>query len=323
MLVDRYKRNHDYLRISLTDACNLNCIYCNPASAMQCGSRAKLMTPEEIAKIVSVFSALGIRKIRLTGGEPLMRPDFSRLVQLVRHSAGEDIELALTTNGVLVNRHIEAMQEFNLRTVNVSLDTLMPERFEKITGFNQFHRVMSNIHLLLQKQFRLKINVVVMRGVNDDELTEFVSWTRDYPVEVRFIEFMPFQSNNWSQRNVVTKAEMLTAIKRHFELNACATASSDSTSSQHSKVIGYEGHFSFITTLSDPFCGSCSRLRISADGKMRNCLFAKGETDLLQELQSGTLVQAIQNSVHNKAFQWGGQELNNNAYLHHMKLIGG
>lgn len=323
MLIDRFNRQHNYLRISLTDACNLACRYCMPDKSTACqGTKIGLMKAEEIAILARHFTDLGITRIRLTGGEPLVRKDFSSVVRLLREATGPAVEFALTTNGVLVHRYLDDLVAAGITSVNVSLDSLMPERFEAITGYNSFHRVMSNIHLLLHANIKVKINVVVMKNINDDELPGLVSLSRDYPLDVRFIEFMPFGGNQWGREKLVTMQEMHGRIHDHFDMEQIP-GHKTSTSITY-KVPGFEGTFSFIPTMSAPFCGNCSRLRITADGKLRNCLFASEESDLLHALRNKGDVQGmILQNVTGKKEKWGGRSLFEASTERSMVSIGG
>lgn len=324
MLTDRYNRTHNYLRIALTDSCNLRCGYCRPGTELSCRNNySGMMSVEEIVSLAGYFIELGIQKIRLTGGEPLMRNDFPDILHELRNSIGSSIELGLSTNGILIHRYIREIREAKMESVNVSLDTLMPERFLKITQRNYFHRVMSNIHLLLQNNIRVKVNVVIMKNFNDDELVDLVRWTRDFPLDVRFIEFMPFQGNQWGKEKLVPMEMMMQSIKAHFDIQRIETVKENATAETF-KVPGFEGTFSFIPTMSAPFCGSCSRLRITADGRMKNCLFSQGEIDLLSIMRSGCDIRSfIRQHVMEKKEKWGGHRLFEEVTPRSMISIGG
>ena len=322
MLTDTHNRKHDYLRISLTDACNIRCTYCMPEHAVF-AAREHLMRSDEIIELASCFVRLGVRKIRLTGGEPLVRPDLSAILRgltLLRPAGLE--ELTMTTNGIRLHEVIDELENAGMRSVNVSLDTLMPERFREITRRDHFHRVLSNIHLLLDRSFRVKVNVVVMNGVNDDEVVDFVTMTRDYPLHVRFIEYMPFEGNRWTDRRLISSKELLERVSQFYSVEPLERNAHDT--SRAFKVMGFSGTFAFISTMSTPFCGDCNRLRLTADGKMKNCLFSKGETDLLSALRIGTPVEAlIRENLSGKAAQWGGQDLYGPTQNRPMVSIGG
>ncbi|MBL0064410.1 MAG: GTP 3',8-cyclase MoaA [Bacteroidetes bacterium] len=322
MLTDRHNRIHDYLRISLTDVCNLRCTYCMPDHPVF-SAKEKLMNAKEIISIAETFVKLGVRKIRLTGGEPLVRGDFKEIILELaglRQHGLEDI--TMTTNGIFVHEYIDEFKAAGIRSLNVSLDTMMPDRFAKITKREHFHRVMSNIHLLMDSNFHVKVNMVVMNGVNDDEVFDFINWTRDYPVHVRFIEFMPFRDNHWQNQKLLTSKELLSRAESNFEVVPLENKKHDT--SKKFKVLGYEGTFAFISTMSEPFCGDCNRLRLTADGKMKNCLFSKGEMDLLTALRKGdSILDLIHSSLSAKEKQWGGQELFGQTENRTMVSIGG
>ncbi|MEY3648038.1 MAG: hypothetical protein RLZ13_923 [Bacteroidota bacterium] len=303
MLQDAFGRVHDYLRISLTDHCNFRCSYCMPVEEMEWMPQSKLMSAQEIVKLAEVFVSLGVKKIRLTGGEPLVRKDFG---QILEELARLPVELTLTTNGILIPQYLEALKKAGVRSINVSLDTLQPEKFFKLTRRDQFAQVWANILLLLQEGFRVKINAVAMQGQIEEELIEFVLLTRDLPLHVRFIEFMPFTGNHWQAKQVITATQMLEWVKKEVEVIKLEDKTHDT--SKKYQVPGYAGTFAFITTMSEHFCGSCNRLRLTADGKIKNCLFGKEELDLLGALRQGQEVTPlILQSLSRKHAALGGQ----------------
>ena len=306
MLKDQFGRTHDYLRISLTDSCNLRCTYCMPEHPAFF-QKDQLLSLAELHQLAEIFVEEGVRKIRLTGGEPLVRPDFAEILFRLNELRTKGLEeITLTTNGIFIDKYIRAFQSAGIQSVNVSLDSLLPERFEKITLRNQAHRVLSNIHLLLQHNFQVKLNAVVMRGTNDDEVNDFVRMTRDYPLHVRFIEFMPFSGNGWKRENVVSAEEILDRLKFEYEIIPLERKAHET--SRKFNVLGYEGTFAFISTMTEPFCSDCNRLRLTADGKMKNCLFSKGEIDLRAAIRNGNDVgQMIRENVFQKASSRGGQ----------------
>jgi cyclic pyranopterin phosphate synthase len=273
--------------------------------------QSQRMTAEEIDTFAKIFVDLGVNKIRLTGGEPLLRKDTRQIIQrLAKYTSpghhANSVQLAITTNGILLHEFIDDFKRAHIRSVNVSLDTLIPERFKTITKRNNFHRVVSNIHLLLQNNFHVKVNVVVMKGVNDDELVDFVGWTRDFPIHVRFIEFMPFDGNLWKKEKVLPYHEMLDHIHHYYEVIPLENELHDTA--KKFKVLGFEGTFAVISTMSAPFCDDCNRLRLTADGKMKNCLFSKEESDLLTYLRQGKDVrQLIVDCLQRKHASLGGQ----------------
>lgn len=261
------------------------------------------MQSSEIEYIARLFVDNGVRKIRLTGGEPLVRKDAPKIIS----SLGElGIELSITTNGALVHEMLCEIVQANIKAINVSLDTLEPGKFMKITRRDLYHRVKSNIDLLLQHNICVKINVVVMKGLNDDEILDFVALTKHKNIEVRFIEFMPFSGNKWTDDKVFTMHEILMAVASKYDAVPVATQPNDT--SKRYRIPGHVGSFAVISTMSEPFCDTCNRMRLTADGKLKNCLFSPGETDLLGPLRQGReILPLIQETIIAKAKALGGQ----------------
>lgn len=302
MLTDSFGRVHDYLRISLTEKCNLRCTYCMPEDGVPHRDRSCFMTAEEVIQISGLFVDAGVKKIRLTGGEPLVCKDAKKILEGLSRFP---VELAITTNGILVDEFIETFKKAGLKSVNVSLDTLDSEKFEKITRRDKMRKVMTNIHLLLMNGFKVKVNVVAMRDVNEDELIQFVEWTRNFPLHVRFIEFMPFDGNKWDRNTVLSCDEILKHVQSVYSVEKLPDSVHDT--SKKFRVPGFRGTFAVITTISDPFCSSCNRLRLSSSGKLRNCLFSPAETDLLTPMRNGeNILPLIHNTVQKKFFSKGG-----------------
>lgn len=290
-LSDTFGRVHDYLRISLTERCNLRCTYCMPEDGVVLRDKAEFMTAEETIAIAQQFVDLGIRKIRLTGGEPLIK----RNAELIIRELGKlPVELTLTTNGVIVNRFIDSFHAAGIRTLNVSLDTLHEERFQKITRRTDFHRVKKNIHLLLDEGFEVKINVVLMRNENDDEIIDFVRWTQKEKVHVRFIEFMPFDGNNWQWEQKISYREILDRVEAQFGLDSFQMLPAKAhDTARNFRMNNAPGTFGIISTVTNPFCDSCNRIRLTADGKVKNCLFSNEEVDLLSAHRKGEPLEAL------------------------------
>lgn len=319
LLTDSFGRVHDYLRISLTDRCNLRCTYCMPSEDMQFALHSTLMTAGEIYSIAKTFVNLGVKKIRLTGGEPLVRKDARQIIELLSELP---VELTLTTNATKTNDFIEDFKKAGIKSVNVSLDTFDKEKFFTITRRNDFDTVWQNIHQLIDNNFHVKLNVVAMEGVNDDELIDFIKFTKSYPVHVRFIEFMPFPGNDWKREKVFTYIEMLEKIQKNFEIEKLYDEK-HSTAKKY-RVPGFAGTFAFINTVTLPFCGDCNRLRLTADGRMKNCLFSKGEIDLLTPFRNGEEIEGlIFKSLKDKKEQTGGQDFSVPTENRSMIAIGG
>jgi len=265
----------------------------------------KLMSKEEIFEFAKIFVSLGVTKIRLTGGEPLVRKD---VAEIIMQLSTLPVKLTITTNGVLVHKFIEVFKNANLQSVNVSLDTLDPMRFLALTKRDQFQQVKDNIELLAEHHFSVKVNVVTMKGINDQEINQFVAWTKSSPLHVRFIEFMPFTANGWMSEKVFTYQQILETIQQEFEFIKIKDEINDTTKKY--KVLNHAGTFAIISTMTAPFCSTCNRLRLTADGKMKNCLFSKSETDLLTLMRSGAdITAAIKENILAKEKALGGQLL--------------
>lgn len=303
MIQDSFGRTHDYLRISLTDNCNLRCFYCMPEEEYEFASSAALMQPDEIQKIAAVFVEQGVKKIRLTGGEPLVRKDASTII---RSLSQLPVELTMTTNGARLHDYQEVIREAGIQSINISLDTLQEKKFQFITRRSIYTQVMQNINLMLEMQLHVKINVVVMKGLNENEICDFIAWTKDTPVHVRFIEFMPFSGNKWTSNQVFTWQEILAAAAQKFDFQPLEGKANDTA--KRYQVNDYRGTFSIISTMSAPFCSTCNRMRLTADGKLKNCLFSKGETDLLSVLRAGEDIKPlIFDTIYKKEKALGGQ----------------
>jgi cyclic pyranopterin phosphate synthase len=265
---------------------------------------SKLMQADEIEAIAAAFIKLGVNKIRLTGGEPLVRKDAGKIIDLL---SKYEVALTLTTNGVAINHFIDNFKTANIRSVNVSLDTLMEDKFQMITRRNVFNQVMKNIHLLLENGIHVKINTVAMRGINDDEIGGFIELTKDLPLHVRFIEFMPFTGNHWDRDKVLGWKEIL-QIAEETGVSFIKLKDDKNDTSRNYKVLNYAGTFAVISTMTAPFCSTCNRMRLTADGKMKNCLFSKDEVDILGALRKGDdIVPLITRSIQDKAAERGGQ----------------
>jgi cyclic pyranopterin phosphate synthase len=264
---------------------------------------SRLMQADEIAALASVFTANGVRKIRLTGGEPLVRKDAAKIILSLSRLP---VELTMTTNGVRLHEFADVLQEAGIRSLNISLDTLHADKFLLVTKRDLFQQVKSNIDLLITKGVHVKINVVVMKGLNDNEINDFVAWTKDTPVHVRFIEFMPFSGNRWTSNKVMSLQEILQGISLEYDYLPLKGGKHDTA--KGFIVPGHAGTFSVISTMTAPFCDTCNRMRLTADGKLKNCLFSKDETDLLTALRNGQeVLPLIMQSIGSKAKALGGQ----------------
>jgi GTP 3',8-cyclase len=303
MIVDKYNRVHNYLRISLTDNCNLRCFYCMPEEEYEFTPASRLMQADEIEALAKTFVAHGVNKIRLTGGEPLVRKDAA---DVILRLSKLPVKLTLTTNGTRLHEFVDVLQEAGITSINISLDTLQREKFQLMTKRDQFERTISNIRMMTERGFHVKLNMVAVKGLNDNEIIDFVKLTKEEPLHVRFIEFMPFSGNRWNSDRVVTWQQILEMAGKEFEIIPLQRDQHDT--SKKYMVPGYRGTFAVISTMTAPFCGDCNRMRLTADGKMKNCLFSEAETDLLTPFRNGEdIVPLIYQSILSKAKALGGQ----------------
>ncbi|MCD6268652.1 MAG: GTP 3',8-cyclase MoaA [Deltaproteobacteria bacterium] len=285
-LQDGHNRSVSYVRISVTDRCNLRCSYCS-APTFSPHSRAQILSYEEILRLVKVLVGLGVDKVRLTGGEPLVRRHLDSLIARLNDIDGIN-DISLTTNGVLLEKLAAPLWAAGLRRVNVSLDTLNPLRFKKITGRDYFDRVLGGIKAALAIGFTpVKINIVVMRGVNDDELLAFAELTRKYPIHVRFIEYMPIGSSSvWNPADMVSGDQIIEQISTEIA-GLEPVVSEFGGPARLYRLPGAPGKIGVITAMSNHFCDSCNRIRVTADGHLRACLLSDKEFPLREVLRAG------------------------------------
>ncbi|WP_206192647.1 GTP 3',8-cyclase MoaA [Scrofimicrobium canadense] len=292
-LVDSYGRVHRSMRISITDKCQLRCTYCMPAEGLPWIAKDDLLSPEEIYFLAKAAYSAGIREFRLTGGEPLIRPEVVDIVaRLATLSTAEDpVDLSMTTNAVLLPRFAVRLKEAGLNRLNVSLDTLRPERFAKLTLRNSLEQVLDGLHAAKDAGFTpIKINTLIMPGVNDDEILDLTDFSLKNGYELRFIEHMPLGISAWDADTIVTQADILRELSQRYTLTEMPNRKSAPAARWR---IDDGGTVGIIASVTNPFCGDCDRLRLSADGKMRTCLFSDDETDLRESLRNGADTQAI------------------------------
>ncbi|KAG5980387.1 hypothetical protein E4U55_004073 [Claviceps digitariae] len=299
-LTDSFHRQHDYLRISITERCNLRCVYCMPAEGVPLSPNRELLTTPEIIMLSSIFVSQGVSKIRLTGGEPTIRQDIVPLMQQIGALRARGLkELCITTNGISLRRKLDSMVQAGLTGVNLSLDTLDPWQFQIMTRRKGFEAVRDSIDRILEMKrlgadIKLKINCVVMRGVNDREVLPFVEMTREKDLEVRFIEYMPFDGNRWNKNKMLSYSEMLDMIReQHPGLEKVVDHKNDTSKAWH--IPGFAGRIGFITSMTHNFCGTCNRLRITSDGNLKVCLFGNAEVslrDMLRRCNNGDPIDA-------------------------------
>ncbi|HLW17809.1 MAG TPA: GTP 3',8-cyclase MoaA [Actinomycetota bacterium] len=324
-LIDTFGRVADDLRISVTDRCNLRCTYCMPAEGMRWLPRAEILSYEEIDRLVGVFMSLGVHTVRLTGGEPLARRDLPVLVEML---AGRGVpDLSLTTNGVLLAEHAGPLARAGLQRVNVSVDSLLRHRFAEMTRRDALDRVMDGLRAAEAAGLQpIKLNCVIVRGTNDDEVVDFARFSRETGYEVRFIEFMPLDAEEtWTREAVVPSREVLQRIDETYPIEPIEHGPEPATMWRFRD--GAPGAIGVIASVSEPFCSSCNRIRITADGQFRTCLFAMEETDLRallrDESTDAEIANAIQIAV---AGKWAGHKINDADFARparSMSLIGG
>ena len=321
-LVDSFGRVHTNLRISVTDRCNIRCTYCMP-EAVTFLPRSDLLTFEEIERLVRVAAGLGVNKVRLTGGEPLVRRDLDRLVTRLAAVAGID-DLGLTTNGMLLADQAQALYNAGLRRINVSLDTLDPARFRALTRRDGLDRVIAGIEAARAVGFSpIKLNAIALKGETEAELVPLARFARDHGAELRFIEYMPLDAGAWERDKVLLATEMIARLEAEFGPLVPTGDQDPRSPSLDFDYADGSGRVGFIASVSRPFCGNCNRLRLTADGKLRNCLFALDETDLrallrAEQADDPTLVGALRASV---AGKWAGHEINSAQFIQPERLM--
>lgn len=331
LLVDRFNRPHDYLRISVTDRCNLRCVYCMPAEGVQFLKHSELLTYEEIEEVVRVGAKLGIKKIRLTGGEPLVRKDLEVLVSKLSLIDGIE-DISLTTNGIFLAKKAKILKEAGITRVNISLDSLRPERYKEITRGGDVQQVLDGIKASFEVGFQpIKINTVLMKGFNDDEIPDFLKMTIDQPINLRFIEYMPIGHADETWKNGYLSLQIVKekAKQLGFEMEESEEIYGNGPSDNF-RIKGAKGTVGFIHPVSDHFCSDCNRLRLTSDGYLKACLYWDeeinvkdyiGDEEKLKEAYYRSLLHKPENHEMAKA-------MNNEAQSHmptvrRMSQIGG
>ncbi|ODV83596.1 hypothetical protein CANARDRAFT_202708 [[Candida] arabinofermentans NRRL YB-2248] len=285
-LTDTFGRQHDYLRISITERCNLRCTYCMPEEGIELSPTDKLLTTDEIIRIASIFIKQGVRKIRLTGGEPTVRKDIIDLVKKLNGLKGLE-EICITSNGLALHRKLPELFENGLTALNLSLDTLINGKFQLITRRNGLNAVLKSLNKALDLNLpKIKINIVVMKNINDDEILNFVELSRDKPIEIRFIEYMPFDGNKWSNEKLVSYNDILNQIKSKYP-DIQRLKHNHGDTAKVFQIPNFKGKLGFITSMTSDFCNSCTRLRITSDGNLKVCLFGNDELNLKKLIING------------------------------------
>jgi cyclic pyranopterin phosphate synthase len=325
-LVDTFGRVADDLRISVTDRCNFRCTYCMPAEGLTWLPRSQILTFEEMTRLLRLFVRLGVRSVKVTGGEPTVRADLPTLIRMFREAA-PGIDLSMTTNGVLLDRLAGPLADAGLDRVTVSLDSLLRHRFEEMTRRDALDRVLTGIRAAEAAGLvPIKINCVVIGGTNDGEVVDFARWSREHGHAVRFIEYMPLDADHvWERAKVVPSVRILEAIDAAFPLAAEREDAEPATSYRFAD--GAPGGVGVIASVTEPFCDTCNRLRITAEGEVRACLFALEETDLRGPLRSGASDQELEALVRETVWnKWSGHRINHPDFVQperSMSAIGG
>jgi cyclic pyranopterin phosphate synthase len=316
-LIDSFGRVHNNLRISVTDRCNIRCFYCMPAENVQFMRREQLLSFEEIERFVRAVVPLGVDKVRLTGGEPLVRRDLPVLVEKIASIAGVR-DIGITTNGILLAEQAQALWDAGLRRINVSLDALDPVKFQQITRREGYEKVIEGIQAAQAVGFDpVKINAVSVRGLTESEIVPFGHFARETGVELRFIEFMPLDADNaWEREKVLFAHEIIETLSREIMPLVPLPEQDPTAPATDFEFEDGLGRVGFIASISQPFCMSCNRFRLTADGKLRNCLFSLDETDVKTLLRSGATDDQIQKAVREcVAAKWEGHEINTARFI--------
>ncbi|MFQ5905266.1 MAG: GTP 3',8-cyclase MoaA [bacterium] len=297
MLLDSCGREIDYLRLSVTDRCNLNCIYCSPKE-VHWHRRGEILSYEEMVTLIDITASMGVKRVRLTGGEPLLRRDFVSFIEKIA-SLGRGLDLSLTTNGILLPEMAADVFRAGLGRINISLDTLDEEKYGEITGADALQRVLHGIEVALGVGFDpLKLNVVVVKGLNDDEVDSFVKMAESKPVTVRFIEFMPGGVAQWDRSRLIPSSVILERLRRDCGLTRKEKGNGGGPSVDYSSP-RMAGRIGFISSVTEPSCETCNRLRVTAEGKLRPCLFSENEFDLKAALRGKNPEEDVKRAVLN------------------------
>jgi cyclic pyranopterin phosphate synthase len=306
LLKDSYGRAIRDLRVSLTDRCNFRCFYCLPHGEPPIAPKEQMLSYEEIEYVAEIFVSLGIEKIRLTGGEPMMRRDIETIIRKLSALKPGLHDLALTTNGYFLPGRAEGLREAGLDRITISIDSLKPEVFKSMTGVDVLDRVLEGIEAAQRAGLTpIKINAVIVRGHNEDEVVDFAAFAREHNVSMRFIEFMPLDSgHDWSRADVFSGREMFERINERFPLTPLEVRRGSETSARYRFADGAPGEIGIIAPVTQAFCGACSRIRLTADGQIRTCLFSTVEHSLRDVIRSGAtrteIIEYIQSVVWKK-----------------------
>jgi len=331
LLVDKYGRIHNYLRISVTDRCNLRCVYCMPEEGMQFEPDNRIMTYEEITEVVKVLAPLGVSKLRITGGEPLVRKGLDQLVSMLSSIPGIE-DIALSTNGMYLAKFADRLKTAGITRVNVSLDSLNPATFKAITRGGDVHKVLKGLEASRKVGFSpIKLNVVLMKDVNDKEVEQFLAMTREEPIHIRFIEYMPigYEGSKWRNAYMPLTHILETCDRLNLRYTACEDVYGNGPA-QSFRLDGAAGTFGLIHPISDHFCSSCNRLRLTAEGSIKPCLYWNDEYNVRKHMGDPKAIEAMflkaieaKPETHEMAKALAGEQLSGLPTLRRMSQIGG
>ena len=317
VLSDKHGRFHNYLRMSLTERCNLRCVYCMPEEGIELTPKSQLLTTDQYINLARTFVKCGVDKIRLTGGEPSIYKDIKRVVRELGEMKSNGLKkLSMTSNGIVLHRYLDEFKESGLDSLNISLDTLVAPKFELFARRPGFNQVMKSIDKAIYLNYKLKVNTVMMNGKNDDELLNFVEWVKDKPINIRFIEYMPFDNNKWQYSKMFTYKDMMNKIEEKYgKLIRCDDHYNETA--KNYTLNGFVGSVSFITSMTDNFCGGCNRIRMLSTGQLKWCLFDPkmvslkeymSESGVLNTEDEERLIEVISENIKNKHRKHGGYE---------------
>ena len=325
-LRDTFGRVADDLRISVTDRCNFRCTYCMPAEGLRWLPKSEILSFEELTRLLALFVRLGVHSLKVTGGEPTVRADLPTLVRMFR-DVGPELDISITTNGMLLDRLAGPLADAGIDRATVSCDSLLRHRFAEMTRRDALDRVLAGLRAAQAAGLTpIKINTVVIAGTNDDEVVDFAAWARDTGYEVRFIEYMPLDAEHaWERAKVVPAARILDAIDAVFPLEATSHGAEPATTYRFAD--GAPGSVGVIASVTEPFCDTCNRLRLTAEGAFRTCLFAMEETDLREPLRTGASDAELETAIRAAVWtKWSGHRINHPDFVQperSMSMIGG
>ncbi|MEM7297569.1 MAG: GTP 3',8-cyclase MoaA [Bacteroidota bacterium] len=293
-LTDKFGREIDYLRLSVTDRCNLRCTYCMPERGLQFSPKEHLLTYEELLHLVDILGSVGVNKVRITGGEPFVRAD---LISFLRSLSERPFlkKINITSNITLIRPYLDELENLGITEINVSLDSLEKKNFQLITRRDEFEEVERSLYEMIERGFNLKVNCVVMKGLNEQQIMPLLGLAKEHPVSVRFLEEMPFNGSGELKRDVMDYREILSHIEETFAYTKLIDE--PSSTSMNYRIEGFRGSFGVIPSFSRTFCGTCNRLRLSSTGEIRTCLYGKEALNLKDMLREGAAEEAIKEAL--------------------------